>query len=50
MSLSLAEFAEKHRLQLKRDPSDGTYIIPGRHGQIYVYSSELAVMFILPSD
>ena len=50
MSLILIAFANKYRLKLKRDPCDGTYIIPGRHGQIYVYSSELAVMFILPSD
>jgi hypothetical protein len=51
MSLILIAFANKYRLKLKRDPCDGTYIIPGRHGQIYEYSdSELAVMFILLSD
>ena len=49
MNNSLREFAERYRLKLKRDPGDGTEIIPGRPEGSHVYEygeGELGVMLM----
>ncbi|MGA7766026.1 MAG: hypothetical protein WCA27_07340 [Candidatus Sulfotelmatobacter sp.] len=50
--MSITDFAEKYRLKVRRDPDDGTDIVPGTHDQSHIYEwneSELAVMFITPA-
>jgi hypothetical protein len=50
--MTIIEFAEKHKLKVRRDPDDGTDIIPGTHDQSHIYEwnkNELAVIFITPS-
>ena len=50
--MTIIEFAEKHKLKVRRDSDDGTDIIPGMHDQSHLYEwddSELAVMFITPA-
>jgi hypothetical protein len=50
--MSIIDLAGKYRLKARRDPDDGTDIIPGTHDQSHVYEwneAELAVMFITPA-
>ena len=50
--MTLADFALKHKLKLRRDPDDGTDIIRGSHDQRHLYEwsdTELAVMFMTPA-
>jgi len=47
--MRIIDFAEKHRLKVRRDSDDGTDIIPGTHDHSHIYEwdeDELAVMFI----
>lgn len=47
--MTIHDFATKYRLKIRRDPDDGTDIIPGRPGfsHIYEYSdTELGVMYV----
>jgi hypothetical protein len=44
--MNLEQFAELHRLKLRRDPDDGTTVALGRQGQVFEYSeNELGVMY-----
>ena len=46
--VTLCNFAEKHRLKVKRDDC-GDMIILGKQGHVYEYSAtELGVMFMPP--
>jgi hypothetical protein len=47
--MSIIDFAQKYKLKLRRDPEDGTDIIPGTQDQSHLYEwgdTELGVMFI----
>lgn len=45
--MNINTFAEEHKLAYRRDPQDGTVIIPARLGQMYEYNNtRLAVMFM----
>jgi hypothetical protein len=50
--MSIIDFAKQHKLKVRRDPDDGTDIIPGTHDHSHIYEwngTELAVMFITPA-
>jgi hypothetical protein len=45
--MTFRQFADQHRLKLRRDPEDDTDIIRGREGQFHIFEysdSQLAVM------
>ncbi len=48
--MNLTEFAEKHRLKLKRDKQDDTVIIPGHKGKshAYEYGEGLLGVVVMP--
>jgi hypothetical protein len=47
--MSLASFAVQHRLKLKTDTGDGTWIILGRLGHIYEYGDRTLGVMVIPS-
>jgi hypothetical protein len=48
--MTLKDFADHHRLKLRRDPADETDIIPGREGSshIFEYGADLLAAMVLP--
>jgi len=46
--MTLSEFANDHRLQVKRDPQDNTDIIPGKDGHIFEYDDGVLGVVVMP--
>lgn len=45
--MTIVEFAIRNRLQVKRDPADGTSVIPGRKGQSHLFEHGEGLLGVL---
>ena len=45
--MAISEFANRYRLQVKRDPEDGTSVIPGRKGKSHLFEHDHGVLGVL---